>query len=241
MRSARRSLLGVVAVGALTAAMALGAGTASASDAATCTDATSSTAALVCPQQVAVVPEAGATTPETGTTSQGGTTVAPQPVPKTITRAPALALQQPAAAVAANPAAANPAAASAGTYTNSSGNQVESPDSNPVGATAICNDGKYSHSQNRSGTCSSNGGVRQFLTGGTTATPQASSSTSNGYQFNGSYWDDGQGHHKYGWGWNKSRHCWQYAAPPHVTAVTVTQVSAVPTGGVDTGDGSYGP
>ena len=45
------------------------------------------------------------------------------------------------------------------TYTNSLGDQIESPDSNAVGATAICVDGTYSHSVSSSGTCSSHGGV----------------------------------------------------------------------------------
>lgn len=39
---------------------------------------------------------------------------------------------------------------------------VERPDSNPVGAVAMCGDGKYSHSESRSGTCSGNGGVNQW-------------------------------------------------------------------------------
>ncbi|WP_249025847.1 DUF3761 domain-containing protein [Mycobacterium europaeum] len=39
---------------------------------------------------------------------------------------------------------------------------VERPDDNPVGAVALCGDGKYSHSESRSGTCSSNDGVRQW-------------------------------------------------------------------------------
>jgi hypothetical protein len=33
----------------------------------------------------------------------------------------------------------------------------------PAGATAICNDGSYSYSQHRSGTCSHHGGVREWL------------------------------------------------------------------------------
>lgn len=36
---------------------------------------------------------------------------------------------------------------------------VERPDDNPVGAVAQCADGKYSHSESRSGTCSENGGI----------------------------------------------------------------------------------
>jgi hypothetical protein len=49
------------------------------------------------------------------------------------------------------------------TYTNVDGNQVERPDSSSAGASAKCNDGSYSHSQHRSGTCSGHGGVDQWL------------------------------------------------------------------------------
>lgn len=48
-------------------------------------------------------------------------------------------------------------------YTNSSGNRVQSPNyynSAPAGATALCQDGTYSFSQNRRGTCSHHGGVK---------------------------------------------------------------------------------
>ena len=48
------------------------------------------------------------------------------------------------------------------TYINSSGKEVDSPNSDSAGATAQCIDGLYSHSQNPSGTCSSHGGVRPF-------------------------------------------------------------------------------
>jgi hypothetical protein len=54
-----------------------------------------------------------------------------------------------------------------GTYVNSAGNTVCSPFSSPsgppAGATAQCRDGTYSFSQSRSGTCSSHGGVAQWL------------------------------------------------------------------------------
>jgi hypothetical protein len=50
-----------------------------------------------------------------------------------------------------------------GSYTNSDGQQVERPDGNSSGATAICKDGTDSHSKHRSGTCSGHGGVRQWL------------------------------------------------------------------------------
>ena len=49
------------------------------------------------------------------------------------------------------------------TYTNVDGNQVERPDGSSSGASAQCNDGTYSHSQHRSGTCSGHGGVAHWL------------------------------------------------------------------------------
>lgn len=51
-------------------------------------------------------------------------------------------------------------------YTNVNGNQVQSPTSYtsvPEGATAQCNDGTYSFSQNHRGTCSHHGGVKVWL------------------------------------------------------------------------------
>lgn len=53
-----------------------------------------------------------------------------------------------------------------GTYVNVSGDRVCSPYSAPAppaGATAQCNDGSYSMSQHRQGTCSGHGGVRSWL------------------------------------------------------------------------------
>lgn len=51
-------------------------------------------------------------------------------------------------------------------YRNVNGNCVQRPthaDSAPAGATARCHDGTYSFSQNRRGTCSSHGGVAEWL------------------------------------------------------------------------------
>lgn len=51
-------------------------------------------------------------------------------------------------------------------YTNTAGKRVQSPtydDGIPNGATAVCNDGTYSYSQNHRGTCSHHGGVREWL------------------------------------------------------------------------------
>jgi hypothetical protein len=53
-----------------------------------------------------------------------------------------------------------------GSYVNSSGNTVCSPEaapSAPAGATAQCKDGTYSFSQHASGTCSHHGGVANWL------------------------------------------------------------------------------
>jgi hypothetical protein len=53
-----------------------------------------------------------------------------------------------------------------GTYVNSAGNTVCSPEhapSAPAGATAECEDGTYSFSESRSGTCSHHGGVRRWM------------------------------------------------------------------------------
>jgi hypothetical protein len=55
-----------------------------------------------------------------------------------------------------------------GTYENSAGNIVCSPyesETQPAGATAECEDGTYSFSESRSGTCSHHGGVKRWLNG----------------------------------------------------------------------------
>jgi Protein of unknown function (DUF3761) len=53
-----------------------------------------------------------------------------------------------------------------GTYVNAAGNTVCKPEESPTqpaGATARCEDGTYSFSESRSGTCSHHGGVAQWL------------------------------------------------------------------------------
>lgn len=53
-----------------------------------------------------------------------------------------------------------------GTYVNAAGNTVCKPverSTTPAGATAECEDGTYSFSESRSGTCSHHGGVRTWL------------------------------------------------------------------------------
>jgi hypothetical protein len=62
--------------------------------------------------------------------------------------------------------AAPPADCGGDYYINSSGNCVHRPEqapAAPAGATAQCNDGTYSFSQHRRGTCSYHGGVAQWL------------------------------------------------------------------------------
>jgi hypothetical protein len=68
-----------------------------------------------------------------------------------------------AAAPAAAAAAAAPAAAKSSTASKSAPTAATS-NTDPTGATAKCKDGTYSKSQHHSGTCSSHGGVAQWLT-----------------------------------------------------------------------------
>jgi hypothetical protein len=72
----------------------------------------------------------------------------------TATAAPAAAASTSAAA----PAAAKSSTASKSAPTAAAGN------TDPTGATAKCKDGTYSKSQHHSGTCSSHGGVAEWLT-----------------------------------------------------------------------------
>jgi len=61
-----------------------------------------------------------------------------------------------------------PTACTNGTYVNSAGNTVCKPEESPTvpaGATARCEDGTYSFSESRSGTCSHHGGVAEWLSG----------------------------------------------------------------------------
>jgi hypothetical protein len=89
------------------------------------------------------------------------TTAAP-PRPPTI--APTVPSPTKAPTTTAAPAPAN---CPNGTYVNSNGVTVcspyQSPSGPPAGATATGNDGTYSFSQHRSGTCSGHGGVASWL------------------------------------------------------------------------------
>jgi uncharacterized protein DUF3761 len=115
-------------------------------------------------------------------TDQLDTPVAPAlvtsvPAPATLVAPPAPAEQTPVpqVPVVQPPVEAPPVAvppADDGTdcggdyYINSDGNCVHRPEqapSAPSGATAKCNDGTYSFSKHHSGTCSSHGGVDEWL------------------------------------------------------------------------------
>jgi hypothetical protein len=54
---------------------------------------------------------------------------------------------------------------------------ISSASSAPPGATARCNDGTYSYSQHRQGTCSHHGGVAEWLSGSSTTTTKSSGSS----------------------------------------------------------------
>src|ERR1700674_2407763 len=92
--------------------------------------------------------------PATAWTAAPASSAAPAPAASTVAAAPA-ATAAP-AAPAATPAKASTATKSAPTA--SAGN------TDPTGATAKCKDGTYSKSAHRSGTCSSHGGVAEWLT-----------------------------------------------------------------------------
>jgi hypothetical protein len=102
------------------------------------------------------------------TTAAPGSTLAPTTVPP-YTPPPQPTYTPPAQpAYTPPPAPANPPPVPPGdgTYTNVDGNTIPDPVSAaapPAGATAQCNDGTYSFSQHHSGTCSSHGGVAQWL------------------------------------------------------------------------------
>jgi len=55
------------------------------------------------------------------------------------------------------------AACTHGYYKNVSGHCVQSPSTDPAGATARCRDNTYSYSEHASGTCSHHGGVARWI------------------------------------------------------------------------------
>ena len=106
--------------------------------------------------------EATEVTCKDGTTSKAGKGACSGHggVQKSSTSAPAAAAATPTApATPAAPAAAAPAAKSSKSAPTATAGNTD-----PTGATAKCKDGTYSKSQHHSGTCSSHGGVAQWLT-----------------------------------------------------------------------------
>jgi hypothetical protein len=84
-------------------------------------------------------------------------------VQKATMTAPAAAPVAAAPAPAATPAPVTTSAKSTPTATKSAPTTTAG-NTDPTGATAKCKDGTYSKSQHRSGTCSSHGGVAEWLT-----------------------------------------------------------------------------
>ncbi|HEX3847352.1 MAG TPA: DUF3761 domain-containing protein [Steroidobacteraceae bacterium] len=68
------------------------------------------------------------------------------------------------AAPAAAPAPSSSASTAAGKSASKSAPTATASNTDPTGATAKCKDGSYSHSQHHSGSCSSHGGVAEWLT-----------------------------------------------------------------------------
>ena len=124
-------------------------------------------AVLAVPAAVALAGCGAATVPTTPGVSQVVTTTVPIPAPQLQDTQAAVAPPVQQAPVVQPPVQAAPPAACGGDYyVNSDGNCVHRPEqapAPPAGATAKCQDGTYSFSQHRSGTCSHHGGVAQWL------------------------------------------------------------------------------
>ena len=133
---------------------------------ATATGAAPASAPAAAPAAAPATPAAPAATCKDGTTSTAtgrGACSGHGGVQKTSTGKSATA-----AAPAAAPAAAAPTAAAAPAQPKSSTAAKSAPtatasNTDPTGATAKCKDGTYSKSQHHSGTCSSHGGVAEWL------------------------------------------------------------------------------
>jgi hypothetical protein len=100
----------------------------------------------------------------TTTTSSGkGTCSGHGGIQKAAKAKPAIAATAAPAAAAPTPAAPAATAAKSSTATKSAPTATAG-NTDPTGATAKCKDGTYSKSAHRSGTCSSHGGVAEWLT-----------------------------------------------------------------------------
>jgi hypothetical protein len=87
-----------------------------------------------------------------------------QKAAKSAAAATGSATPAPAAPAAPAPAAASAAPAAKSASTTKSAPTATAGNTDPTGATAKCKDGTYSKSQHHSGTCSSHGGVADWLT-----------------------------------------------------------------------------
>jgi hypothetical protein len=99
----------------------------------------------------------------TTTTSTGKGTCSGHGGVQKAAKTPATAAPTAAPAAAATPAAPPATAAKSSTATKSAPT-AKAGNTDPTGATAKCKDGTYSKSAHRSGTCSSHGGVAEWLT-----------------------------------------------------------------------------
>jgi hypothetical protein len=109
----------------------------------------------------------GTTTASTGKgtcSGHGGVQKATKAKPATAAMTPAPAAAPAAVAPAAAAPAASTTAAKTSTATKSAP-VASASNTDPTGASAKCKDGTYSKSQHRSGTCSSHGGVAEWLAG----------------------------------------------------------------------------
>ena len=109
-----------------------------------------------------------ATTGRGACSGHGGVQKAPKAAaaaaaPAAPAAAPAAAHAPAAAAMSAAAPAAAPAAAKSAVVSKSAPTATAS-NTDPTGATAKCKDGTYSKSKHHSGTCSSHGGVAEWLT-----------------------------------------------------------------------------
>ena len=135
------NLIGFIAAPFLVFALSLPAWAADSSDPTTCKDGTTSAA-----------------TGKGACSGHGGVQKASKTKPAAATAAATTPAAPAAAAAAAPTAAAKTSTATKSVPTASASN------TDPTGATAKCKDGTYSKSQHHAGTCSSHGGVAEWLT-----------------------------------------------------------------------------
>ena len=133
-------------------------------------------AAAAAPAPVATAPAAPATSGSPTTCKDGSSSTSTgkgacsghggvQKASKTTPAADTAAATTPAApAAAAAPAVAAPAASAKTSTATKSVPTAAASNTDPTGATAKCKDGTYSKSQHHAGTCSSHGGVAEWLT-----------------------------------------------------------------------------